>query len=171
MSLRLTRAGFLRSTAALGITAWPQASAWARGEELFEVSDSETATINGRQWDAPIVGGRTVDAVHRSVLLRLPGAADDIALLLRKGRLLAKAKLVLAYDGYEIVPEGYTCRDGLGRPLWTADPPTWHVEAWPLRVPWHTDAELGPTFNAAVNGRRYWARYGATNSRATGTSG
>ncbi|WP_421996235.1 hypothetical protein [Reyranella sp.] len=163
MSFRLTRAGFLRTAAALGITAWPQAEAQARGEDLFEVTDSETATIDGRHWDTPIAGGHTVDAVHRSVLLRFPGAADDVALLLRKGRLLTKAELVLQYSGYEIVPEGYTCRDQLGRPLWTADPPTWHVEAMPLRVPWIADPDLGPTFNAAANGRRYWARYGATD--------
>ena len=50
-------------------------SAQARGEELLEVTDSETATIDGRNWDTPITGGRTVDAVHRSVLLCFPDAA------------------------------------------------------------------------------------------------
>ena len=67
MSLRLTRARFLRAAAA-SATVVPL-SAQARGEELLEVTDSETATIDGRDWDTPIVGGRTVDAVHRSVLL------------------------------------------------------------------------------------------------------
>ena len=87
-------------------------SVQARGEELFDVSDSETATIDGRDWDTPIMGGRTVDAVHRSVLLRFPDAADAIAILLRKGRVLLKAELSLQYGGYEIVPTGYTCRRG-----------------------------------------------------------
>src|SRR4029453_1136669 len=123
----------------------------------------ETATIDGREWDTPIVGGRTVDAVHRSVLLRFPGAADSIAILLRKGRILLKAELLLRYDGYEMVPEGYPGGEGLGRKLWTEDPPTWHVHAWPLRQPWIADKASGPTFNASVNGRRYWARYGAAD--------
>ena len=162
MSLRLTRARFLRAAAAAGASAVPL-SAEARGEELIEVTDSETATIDGRDWDTPIMGGRTVDAVHRSVLLRFPDAADTIAILLRKGKLLLKAELSLQYDGYEIVPTGYTCREGLGRKLWTENPPTWHVHAWPLRQPWIADKATGPTFNASVNGRRYWARYGATD--------
>ena len=162
MSARLTRSGFLRGGAAFGAASLPLA-AEARGEELFEVTDSETATIDGRAWDKPFVGGMTVDAVHRSVLLRFPGAADTIALLLHRGRVLVKAELGLQYSGYEIVPEGYTCREALGRPLWTRDPPTWHVQAWPLRQPWSADPVTGPTFNAAVNGRRYWGRYGATD--------
>jgi len=162
MSLRLTRARFLRAAAASGASALPL-SAQARGEELFDVTDSETATIDGRDWDTPVMGGRTVDAVHRSVLLRFPDAADTIAILLRKGKILLKAELSLQYDGYEILPAGYTCREGLGQKLWTENPPTWHVHAWPLRQPWIADKATGPTFNASVNGRRYWARYGATD--------
>ena len=75
MSERITRSGFLRGGAALGVAALPL-SAEARGEELFEVTDVETATIDGRAWDKPVVGGMTVDAVHRSVLVRFPDAAD-----------------------------------------------------------------------------------------------
>jgi hypothetical protein len=165
MSLRLTRASFLRSSAAAGASlAVPAASVEARGEELFDVSDCELATIDGREWDTPIMGGRTVDAVHRSVLVRFPGAADAIAIQLRKGRIVLKAELVLRYEGYEIVPSGYTCRDGLGRKIWTEDPPTWHVQAWPLRQAWIADKTSGPTFNASVNGGRYWARFGAADT-------
>ncbi len=162
MSFRLTRASFLRTAAAAGAAAWPL-STQARGEELLEVTDSQTATIDGREWDTPMVGGRTVDAVHRSVLLRFPDAADAIAIILRRGRTLLKAELSLQYDGYEILPSGYTCRPALGEKLWTENPPTWHVQAWPLRQPWIADEAAGPTFNASVNGRRYWSRYGATD--------
>ena len=162
----LTRARFLRTagaTLAASLVA-PRASAQSRRDgELFEITDSETATIDGRYWDRPIVGGRTVDAVHRSVLLRFPGAADAFAATLGQGRVLVKAELSVAYDGYEIVPEGYTCRDGLGRKAWTENPPTWHVQAWPLRQPWIADPVNGPTFNARVNGRRFWTRYGASD--------
>src|SRR5512139_506563 len=98
MNFRLTRAKFLRAAGAAGVTSLPL-SAEARGEELFEVSDAETATIDGREWDTPIMGGNTVDAVHRSVLLRFPEAADAIAILLRKGRIVLKAELSLQYDG------------------------------------------------------------------------
>ena len=164
MSRPLTRAKFLRSAGAVGATlAASKASAQNRTDELFDLAAGETATIDGRRWDTPIVGGRTVDAVHRSVLLRFPGAADAIAGVLRRGKILVKAELVLAYDGYEIVPEGYTCREALGRKAWTENPPTWHVQAWPLRQTWAAHAERGPTFNASENGRRFWGRYGATD--------
>jgi hypothetical protein len=136
-----------------------------RGQETFEITASETATLDGRHWDTPISGGTTMDAVHRAVLLRFPGAAERIAELLRGGRVLAQAELVLRFAGTEIVPEGYLCRDGLGRTVWTANPPAWHVQAWAIRRPWKADSESGPTFNASVNGRRYWARFGASDNR------
>ena len=136
-----------------------------RGQESFEITSSETATIDGRQWDTPMPGGATMDAVHRSVLLRFPGAADQIADLLRAGRVLLKAELALRFAGTEIVPKDYLCRDALGHKVWTENPPNWHVQAWALRHPWKADKEHGPTFNATVNGKRYWVRYGASDAR------
>ena len=103
----LPRRRVLLSGAALGaaLGAAARVSGQSRGEELLELTTFETATIDGRSWDEPIVGGRTVDAVHRSVLVRFPEAAEAIADSLGKGqRLLVKAELVLFYDGYEIVP-------------------------------------------------------------------
>ncbi|CAN5530911.1 hypothetical protein BH10PSE6_BH10PSE6_39370 [soil metagenome] len=143
----------------------PRAFAQGRGQESFEIAASETATIDGRNWNKPIVGGTTVDAVHRAVLLRFPSAADEIADLLRSGRVLVNAALALRHAGYEIVPDGYTCRDGMGRRAWTENPPSWHIQAWALRHAWKADRETGPTFNASVNGKRYWARYGAGDAR------
>src|SRR5437868_5849577 len=107
-------------------------------------------------------GGMTVAAAHRSVLLRFPSAAEDIAELLGRGRVLVRAELALGYAGYEIAPEGYLSREA-GRKAWTDNPPTWHVHAWALRRAWAADKANGPTFNASVNGRRYWARYGASD--------
>src|SRR6185369_3866326 len=104
----------------------------------------------------------------RAVLLRFPSAAVEIADLLRSGRVLAQAELALRFAGSEIIPEGYLCRDQLGRKLWTENPPSWHVQLWPLRHAWKADRESGPTFNASVNGKRYWARYGATDGRDRG---
>ena len=142
-----------------------------RSLETVEIADSETATIDGRFWDKPMVGGKTVDAVHRSVLLRFPAMAEPIAAKLAKGYAIDRADLLLAYDGYEIVPPEYTCRVGLGQKLWTENPPTWHIQVWPLRRPWIADPVLGPTFNASVNGRRYWSRYGASDERGDRYSG
>jgi hypothetical protein len=162
MSPSIERRRLLLASAALG--ALPaRAVAQAGGGERLEIAANETATIDGRAWDKPIAGGTTFDAVHRSVLLRFPTAGKEIAAFLRQGRVLAGAELVLRYGGYEIVPEGYTCRDGLGRKAWTDNPPTWHVQAWPLRQSWAADAHTGPTFNASVNGARYWARFGASD--------
>src|SRR6185503_21164337 len=163
MSFSIDRRRLLLAGAAFGAGV-SRAEAQAAAE-LFEITQSETATIDGRNWDKPMPGGATFDAVHRSVLLRFPTAAEDTANLLRAGRVLEKAELSLRYDGYEIVPEGYACRDGLGRKVWTDDPPTWHAVAWPLRHPWMTDARNGPAFNASVAERRYWTRYGATDAR------
>ena len=166
MSFPIARRRLLLSGAALGAapSAFSQpALAQGRDGDILEISRHETATIDGRQWDTPMPGGTTVDAAHRSVLLRFPTAAEDIAALLSRGRVLVRAELALAYAGYELVPDGYLCRDGLGRQQWTDDPPTWHIQAWPLRQAWTADKASGPTFNASVNGRRYWARYGASD--------
>ena len=136
---------------------------------MFEITASETATIDGRQWDTPIPGGMTIDAVHRSVLLRFPTAADEIADLLRSrpraGAGRAGAALTAAY---EIVPEGYTLPrrsgpQGCGpriRRAGTSRPGRCAMPGRPTR-------RHGPTFNASVNGKRYWARYGASDRSAT----
>jgi len=163
MSFFLDRRRLILSAGAL--VAAPRVRAQARGQEAFEIAVSETATIDGRHWNTPIAGGTTIDAAHRSVLLRFPTAADEIADLLRSGRVLVRAELALGYGGYEIVPEGYTCREALGRKAWTENPPSWHVQAWALRHAWKADGETGPTFNASVNGKRYWARFGASDPR------
>jgi hypothetical protein len=137
-----------------------------RGDDgPLEITTNETATIDGRQWHTTFVGGGTVDAVHRSVLLRFPTAADQIGDFLRAGRVLLSAELALTYGDYEIVPDGYLCRDGLGRGPWTNNPPNWHIEAFPLRQAWKADRARGPTFNASVNGARYWGRYGASDGQ------
>ena len=161
MSSPIERRRLLLGGAALG--ALPaRARAQATGDVL-EVKTAETATIDGRDWDKPQPGGDTVDAVHRSVLLRFPTAGDEIADFLRSGRVLVGAELVMRYAGYEILPARYIWRDGLNRKVWTENPPTWHVQAFPLRQAWAADANTGPTFNASANGLRYWKRFGAAD--------
>ncbi len=165
MSSPIERRRLLLGGAALGaLPVGLAAPASAQGSgDVLEIKASETATIDGRQWDRPMPGGNTVDAVHRSVLLRFPTAGDEIADYLMRGRVLLRAELVLAYAGYEILPEGYLYRDGLGKGVWTDNKPTWHVQAWPLRQPWAADPSTGPTFNAIANGLRYWKRFGASD--------
>ena len=80
---------------ATGTLAAPRAFA-QRGQDALEIAASETATIDGRHWDTPMPGGTAMDAVHRSVLLRFPTAADEIADRLRSGRVIEQAELVLA---------------------------------------------------------------------------
>jgi hypothetical protein len=161
--LPISRRGLIVTGAAFGAGTSIAGAQDRAGLETVEISLAETATIDGRSWDKPFPGGTTVDAVHRSVLLRFPAMAETIAAALRKGGTIVRADLAIAYDGYELIPSGYACREGLGRKVWTEDPPTWHVQAWPLRKPWFADPTHGPTFNANVNGRRFWSRYGAAD--------
>ena len=148
MTSPIERRRLLLGGAALG--ALPTRAMAQAGGDLLEIRNSETATIDGRQWDKPMPGGNTCDAVHRSVLLRFPTAGAEIADFLERGRVLLRAELVLHYAGYEVVPDGYLNRDGLGRGVWTENKPTWHVQAWPLRQPWAADPSTGPTYNAAA---------------------
>ena len=80
------------------------------------------------------------------------------------GLIIEKVEVVLDFDGTEIVPEGYLSRPGLGEKKWKENPPQWHVVAWALRRPWIADKELGPTFNAYLNGAGFWAKYGASDT-------
>ena len=170
MAFSLRRRHLLLSGAALsgagvgpGIVTGARAQSGSDGP--LEIATNETATIDGRQWHTTFLGGGTVDAVHRSVLLRFPTAADEIGDFLRAGRVMLQAELVLGYGDYEIVPQGYLCRDGMGRGPWTSNPPNWHIEAFPLRQAWKADRARGPTFNASMNGMRYWTRYGASDGQ------
>jgi hypothetical protein len=158
----ISRRGLIVAGAAFGAGTSMTAAQDRAGLETVEISAAETATIDGRSWDKPLVGGTTVDAVHRSVLLRFPAMAETITAALRKGNAIVRADLAITYDGYELIPTGYAYRE-VARKAWTEDPPTWHVQAWPLRKPWFADPALGPTFNASVNGRRFWSLYGAAD--------
>ena len=139
--------------------AWAQDSAPA----TLTFDQAESAGMDGRDWDKSFPGATTFDAAQRSVLLRFPGAAEALAAKVAQGFTPVKAEVVLEHAGYEIVPSGYTCRAGLGEQKWKENPPKWHVIAWALRRPWHSDKDTGPTFNAFLNGAGYWGRYGASD--------
>jgi hypothetical protein len=109
-------------------------------------------------WTTGGPGAPVFDAIHRSLPIRFPDAAE-----LRRGRSLGRLKLVIPFVDTELYPLGYALPSGLSflGDQWVRLPPSWHVVAWALRRPWLADRELGPTFNAYVNGAGYWGRFGA----------
>jgi hypothetical protein len=131
---------------------------------VFSFEHAQTSGIDGRDWDRSLPGAMTVDAVHRSVLLRFPSAAEAIKERLDAGLAIERAEVLLEFDGTEIIPEGYISRNNLGEMKWRENPPQWHVVAWALRRPWIADKEQGPTFNAYLNGAGFWAKYGAADA-------
>jgi hypothetical protein len=122
---------------------------------------AQTAGMDGREWDKSFPGAMTVDAVHRTVLLRFPSTAEAIKARLDAGLSIEKVELVLDFDGTEILPSGDNISQ-MGQQQWRENPPQWHVVAWAMRRPWIADKERGPTFNAYLNGAGYWGKYGAT---------
>ena len=105
--------------------------------------------------------------MHRSLLVRFPGAAAKIAAQLAQGNSIQKVELELPFKDTELWPEGYDEPAGmsfLGR-QWANWKPHWHAVAWALRRPWKADATTGPTYNAASNGVLYWAKYGAQDEQ------
>ena len=186
-----------RWTAALAMCSVLGVVAWA-GESRLTLDRIEMAGISGFRafWDRPVVvaadgatrvvdhgrfgkglvadwtkdapGAAAFDAVHRSLLVRFPGAAEAIAAEMGKGRAIAKVELVLPFVDTEFYPLGYALPAGMSflGDTWVKNKPRWHAVAWALRRPWAAAAKVGPTFNAAVNGAAYWAKYGARDERA-----
>ena len=148
------------------------------GEFLGVFQKVETAGISGFRvsqpkhktpmWDRPQPGHLTFDAAHRRVLVRFPGMAERAAEQLRKGYRIRRAELILPFDKAELWPSvGYNNRMSFGvDALYRKVQPQWHAVAWALRRPWTADADVGPTFNAYINGGGYWQKYGAGDGKA-----
>jgi|694.fasta_scaffold63198_2 hypothetical protein len=143
-------------------------------------------------WDGVNPGPLAFDAVHRNLLVRFPGAAEQIAKALASGKKIEKVELVLPYLDEEIWPQGGTewpVADGYRyRPNWNCDlyyrgevrketlektplaayreqRPNWHAVAHVLRKPWLAGGETSPTYNAAIKGALYWKRFGASDDK------
>lgn len=114
-------------------------------------------------WSTDKPGAPVFDAVHRSLLLRFPGAAEKIAEAVKQGQLVQKVEVAFDFVDTEYFPMDYVLPSGMSfmGDLWVKKQPRWHAVAWALRQPWKADAKFGPTFNASVNGRRYWGHFGA----------
>ena len=150
----------------------PVAEEGARKQVDAQVKDRGQTAV----WDGEKPGPLAFDAVHRSLLVRFPGVAEEIAAAVAGGKRIAKVELVLPYLDEEIWPTGpggadYPSPDGYRyRTNWDCDKlyrakrPNWHAVAHVLRKPWAADATFGPTFNAAVNGAVYWKRFGAADT-------
>ncbi len=127
---------------------WDQPIAVAEnGERLVKdgvVKDRGQTAV----WGGGKPGPLAFDAVHRSLLVRFPGAAEKIAAALAGGKAIEKVELVLPYLDEEIWPAGsggadYPSADGYRyRPNWDCDKlyrerrPNWHALASVLRRPW-----------------------------------
>lgn len=129
----------------------------------------------GAREDGSVTGALAFDAIHRSLLVRFPDAAEKIADRIRKGLTIEKVELVLPFKDTELWPDGdsswappeggYVYRANWGvDAMYRAQRPTWHAVAWALRKPWKADSEIGPTFNAYINGVGYWTRFGAQDA-------
>lgn len=110
-------------------------------------------------------GALVFDALHRSLLVRFPGSAEAVAEKLRQGYAIKRVELELPFRDTEFWPFDYVTPAGLSfmGARWVNRSPRWHALGWPLRRPWQADLELGPTFNAWINGAGYWTRFGATD--------
>jgi hypothetical protein len=118
-------------------------------------------------WDDPAKPGAIAcDAVHRSLLVRFPAAAERLAAELAKGRRIVGAELVLDLQGIELYPLHYVDPAGMSflGDQWVKQEPRWHAVAWAVNRPWLADRELGPTWNASINGAAYWAGFGARSA-------
>ena len=136
------------------------------GELIYNGAHPMALWEPGNRADGAKPGGLVFDAVHRSLLVRFPDAAEAIAAQVAKGYAVQRVELLLPYRAEEYQTEGYDMPPGMSflGPGWINDPPQWHALAWALRKPWAADAKSGPTFNAYINGAGYWAKYGAQDT-------
>lgn len=135
------------------------------------VKDRGQTAVWGTDQSGPIA----FDAQHRYLLVRFPDAARKIAQALSSGKSVAKVELVLPYRDEELWPQStrgadFPTADGYRfRMNWDVDKlyrsnrPNWHAVAHVLRKPWTADVNIGPTYNAAINGAVYWKRFGASD--------
>ena len=152
---------------ALAALAFAAGTAPAAGHAItIESADAQTAVLDGANWDKAFAGELYFDAV-RPLLVRFPGLAEQVVEQLASGYAIESAVLYLQWSKQE------GARPQRGRSGWgseeayTKNPGKWHAVAWAVRRPWSTDdPKLAPTFNAFINGRGWWAKGGARDTRS-----
>jgi len=136
---------------------WARELRWHEERQFWTADD----TTPDRQ-----PGALVFDAVHRSLLVRFPNSAQAIANAVCSGYLVEKVELALPFNGTEQQPLGYRQPAPRIGAAWEKITPRWHAVAWLLRKPWMADPDLGPTFNAYINGAGYWKQCGAADTGA-----
>jgi len=146
--------------------------------ETLRFSEPMATIVYARRWDetqqqwmdkrearSPLF----FDAAHRFLLLRYPGCAEAISEKLAAGHRVASTKLVMQFEKQEWMRAGmgYKHRSW---PLKGKPVDQWHGQVWLLRRPWVSDAELGPTWNAYINGAGYWKAGGGWDRTADRSS-
>lgn len=131
------------------------------------------AVVNARHWDETQQQWMDAqdqekplffDSVHRFLLLRFPGMAEAVHARLQEGHRPVSARLTMRWVDQEFMRvRGYAHRSW---PLQDREPPAWHAQVWALRRPWVDDGEIGPTWNAYLNGLGYWRAGGARDAQA-----
>jgi len=143
----------------------------AAAEPAVRFDKPTTAIISARHWDQTQQQwekkpeGLYFDAVHRFLLVRFPGCAEQIRKKLADGYQIGSAKLRLKWVKQEWmrIGGGYQSRTW---PLKDKEPAKWHAQVWALRRPWTADPKIGPTWNAYINGSGYWRAGGGMNGKS-----
>lgn len=97
MIFRFTRLRFVTVALGLFLICGPAAYAQNTQAVVLSINQAQTAGIDGRAWNASFPGALTVDAVHRSILVRFPTAAEEIKSKLDSGLTILRTELVLDY--------------------------------------------------------------------------
>jgi len=156
------------SMVAVALIAGSLGTSQAQGrQKTLRFEEPMTAVINARHWDRTEQQWNKekhrlfFDAVHRFLLIRFPGSAATVKREQEGMFLIQSARLILEWDRQEFYRvAGYAWR---GYAVKDKPEPQWHARAWLLRKPWTDDVEVGPTWNAYINGAGYW-RHGGGRS-------
>jgi hypothetical protein len=180
----------------LALLAFASPTLLRAADTTLTITGPQTAGISGLRtmWDSPVVlsasgttrvvdkgangsgpvavwsnaqdGALAFDAVHRSLLVRFPTAAEMIAAQLNTGKRIKKVEIVLPHVGTELFPDGYNEPAGLSflGSQWADTAPRWSAVAHALRRPWRASRTDGPTYNANIHPVENWARFGAADT-------
>ncbi|MCL1856712.1 MAG: hypothetical protein FWF84_03605 [Kiritimatiellaeota bacterium] len=133
----------------------------------FAETSPFTRTVRRTQEGEVLPAALAFDAIHRSLLVRFPDAAETLSAKLAEGYAIERLEMALPFLDEELWPEreGYEYRANWGASeMYVASRPTWHAIAYGLLKPWKADPVTGPTYNAFVNGAGYWSHFGAQDA-------
>ncbi|MFP4028179.1 MAG: hypothetical protein ACLFWL_10340 [Candidatus Brocadiia bacterium] len=134
-------------------------------KKVLRLEKYSFSILNARRWDQTRQEWQKkpeelfFDAVHRFLLLRFPGCADQVKAICAQGYRVESARLWLRWQRQEFRRVAdYNWR---GYAVKNKKLPQWHARAWLLNRCWQDDAKKGPTWNAWKKGSGYWRQGGA----------